>query len=169
MHLSTGKFCGAFRLIFYRECREKAAVTALWGRRWKPRDVLFWWQKRTRKPPAISTRWIHEKGAARPFQTPKGKSKWKNASRFAKTGCGSQRLLRCRSHPAGRGPNSSSLFPPLAAVVVVAPTEERLWHSATFSMMTMISPETQSSLPKAPLPGELSSGCETERLDKGRL
>ena len=26
----------------------------------------------------------HEKGAARPFQTPKGKSKWKNASRFAK-------------------------------------------------------------------------------------
>ena len=36
------------------------------------------------------------------------------------TGCGSQRLLRCRSHPAGRGPNSSSLFPPLAAVVAVA-------------------------------------------------
>ncbi len=33
-------------------------------------------------------------------------------------GCGSQRLLRCRSHPAGRGPNSSSLFPPLAAVVL---------------------------------------------------
>ncbi len=62
----------------------------------------------------------HEKGAARPFQTPKGKSKWKNASRFAKTGCGSQRLLRCRSHPAGRCPNSSSLFPPLAAVVAVA-------------------------------------------------
>ena len=64
---------------------------------------------------------IHGKGAARPFQTPKGKSKWKKASRFAKTGCGSQRLLRCRSHPAGRGPNSSSLFPPLAAVVAVAP------------------------------------------------
>ena len=35
-------------------------------------------------------------------------------------GCGSQRLLRCRSHPAGRGPNNSSLFPPLAAVVAVA-------------------------------------------------
>ncbi|RAW50289.1 hypothetical protein C4N27_07110 [Faecalibacterium prausnitzii] len=44
-------------------------------------------------------------------------------------GCGSQRLLRCRSHPAGRGPNSDSLFPPLAAVVVVAPIEERPWHS----------------------------------------
>ena len=29
-------------------------------------------------------RWIHEKGAARPFQTPKEKSKPKNASRFAK-------------------------------------------------------------------------------------
>ena len=63
---------------------------------------------------------IHEKGAARPFQTPKGLSKRKKASRCAKTGCGSQRLLRCRSHPAGRGPNSSSLFPPLAAVVAVA-------------------------------------------------
>ena len=36
-------------------------------------------------------------------------------------GCGSQRLLRCRLHPAGRGPNSDSLFPPLAAVVAVAP------------------------------------------------
>ena len=35
-------------------------------------------------------------------------------------GCGSQRLLRYRSHPAGRCPNSSSLFPPLAAVVAVA-------------------------------------------------
>ena len=38
-------------------------------------------------------------------------------------GCGSQRLLRCRSHPAGRGPNSFSLFPPLAAVIAVAPKE----------------------------------------------
>ena len=47
-------------------------------------------------------------------------------------GCGSQRLLRCRSHPAGRGPNSSSLFPPLAAVVAVAPTEGRLWQAASF-------------------------------------
>ncbi|WP_223386843.1 hypothetical protein [Faecalibacterium prausnitzii] len=36
------------------------------------------------KHPLLSTRWIHEKGAARPFQTPKGKSKPKNASRFAK-------------------------------------------------------------------------------------
>ena len=36
-------------------------------------------QKRTRKAPAISTRWIHEKGAARPFQTPKEKSKRKKA------------------------------------------------------------------------------------------
>ena len=47
-------------------------------------NVLFCWQKRTRKPPAISTRWTHEKGAARPFQTPKKKSKRKKASRFAK-------------------------------------------------------------------------------------
>ena len=78
-------------------------------------NVLFCWQKRTRKAPAIerlgggeamkapvglSSRqsglrskcrvfsaartWIHEKGAARPFQTPKEKSKRKKASRFAK-------------------------------------------------------------------------------------
>ena len=72
------------------------------------------------KHPLLSRRGRHEKGAARPFQTPKGLSKRKKASRCAKTGCGSQRLLRCRSHPAGRGPNNSSLFPPLAAVVAVA-------------------------------------------------
>ena len=43
--------------------------------------------------------------------------------RFApRPGCGTQRLLRCRLHPAGRCPNSSSLFPPLAAVVAVAPS-----------------------------------------------
>ena len=41
-------------------------------------------------------------------------------------GCGSQRLLRCRLHPAGRCPNSSSLFPPLAAVVAVAPCRRGL-------------------------------------------
>ena len=41
-------------------------------------------QKRTRKAPAISPRWIHEKGATRPFQTPKERSKRKKASRFAK-------------------------------------------------------------------------------------
>ena len=36
-------------------------------------------------------------------------------------GCGTQRPLRAEhSCPAGRGPNNSSLFPPLAAVVVVA-------------------------------------------------
>ena len=29
--------------------------------------------------------------------------------------------------------------------------------------------ENETSLPRAPLLGELSSGCETERLDKGRL
>ena len=29
--------------------------------------------------------------------------------------------------------------------------------------------ENDTSLPRALLPGELSSGCETERLDKGRL
>ena len=55
-----------------------------WGVDLSETNVLFWCQKRTRKPPAISTRWIHEKGATRPFQTPKEKSKRKKASRFAK-------------------------------------------------------------------------------------
>ena len=43
--------------------------------------------------------------------------------RFAPmTGCGSQHPLRAMHlWIAGRGPNNSSLFPPLAAVVVVAP------------------------------------------------
>ena len=36
------------------------------------------------------------------------------------TGCGTQQLLRIRLHLAGRGSNNSSLFPPLAAVTVVA-------------------------------------------------
>ena len=68
-------------------------------------NVLFCWQKRTRKAPAISTRWIHEKGAARPFQTPKELSKPKNASRFAKRIflCFSYLRLRRRFHvSAGR-------------------------------------------------------------------
>ena len=36
------------------------------------------------KHPLLPRRGRHGKGAARPFQTPKEKSKWKNASRFAK-------------------------------------------------------------------------------------
>ena len=56
--------------------------------------VLFWHQKRTRKVPAISTRWTHEKGATRPFQPQRGWAPYKKASRFAQTGCGTLRLLR---------------------------------------------------------------------------
>ena len=54
--------------------------------------------------------------------------------RSPRPGCGSQRLLRCRSHPAGRGPNSSSLFPPLAAVVAVAPKGGALGISVRFRL-----------------------------------
>ena len=60
-----------------------------------------------------------ERGCS-PLSDPEGVVETEKASRFAKTGCGSQRLLRCRSHPAGRCPSNSSLFPPLAAVVAVA-------------------------------------------------
>ena len=53
-------------------------------------------------------------------------------------GCGSQRLLRCRLHPAGRGPNSSSLFPPLAAVVAVAEGEAFRTMSRAAAYSTLI-------------------------------
>ena len=62
------------------------------------------------------------------------------AARCHCPGCGSQRLLRCRLHPAGRCPNSSSLFPPLAAVVAVAPIEGRLWHTAKLHLFARGSP-----------------------------
>ena len=58
-------------------------------------------------------------------------------------GCGTQHLLRPlvrASHPAGRGPNSDSLFPPLAAVVVVAPNEGRLWHNGKLHLFASGSP-----------------------------
>ena len=56
-----------------------------------------------------------------PNQTFSGQLKVsRSANGASHPGCGSQRLLRSRLHPAGRGPNSDSLFPPPAAVVVVA-------------------------------------------------
>ena len=54
--------------------------------------------------------------------SPPGSGIPSQALRSPRPGCGTQRLLRCRLHPAGRCPNSSSLFPPLAAVVAVAPS-----------------------------------------------
>ena len=41
---------------------------------------------------------------------------------------------------AGRCPNNDSLFPPLAAVVVVAPIEGRLWHSVKLYLFARGSP-----------------------------
>ena len=73
-------------------------------------------------------------------------------------GCGSQRLLRCRSHPAGRGPNSSSLFPPLAAVVAVAPSRGASGEEAKLYEM-----------PKPPLGrGGGTASAVTERLSLAR-
>ena len=54
--------------------------------------------------------------------------------RSPRPGCGSQRLLRCRLHPAGRCPNSSSLFPPLAAVVAVAPRGGAIGRPGNFEL-----------------------------------
>ena len=60
--------------------------------------------------------------------------------RSTRPGCGSQRLLRCRSHPAGRCPNSSSLFPPLAAVVAVAPSRGASGETVHFAGTAKASP-----------------------------
>ena len=72
------------------------------------------------------------------------------ASSSPRPGCGSQRLLRCRSHPAGRCPNSSSLFPPLAAVVAVAPKGEPL---ACRSGSVLVQPLSLASLASSPSRG----------------
>ena len=72
--------------------------------------------------------------------------------------CGSQRLLRCRLHPAGRGPNGDSLFPPLAAVVAVAPSRGASGEEEKFSAM-----------PRPPLGrGGGTASAVTERLSPAR-
>ena len=78
--------------------------------------------------------------------------------RSTRPGCGSQRLLRCRLHPAGRGPNSSSLFPPLAAVVAVAPSRGASGEEAKLCGM-----------PRPPLGrGGGTASAVTERLSSAR-
>ena len=83
------------------------------------------------------------------------------ALRCHSPGCGTQRLLRCRLHPAGRCPNSSSLFPLLAAVVAVAPKGEPLACRATFRWMPKA---RQGAKERASLTGAAAS--EQERLVK---
>ena len=60
--------------------------------------------------------------------------------RSTRPGCGSQRLLRCRLHPAGRGPNGDSLFPPLAAVIAVAPSRGASGETVHFAGTAKASP-----------------------------
>ena len=79
------------------------------------------------------------------------------AARCQRPGCGTQRLLRCRLHPAGRCPNSSSLFPPLAAVVAVAPKGEPLASRATFRWTHKAQ---QGAKERASLTGAAASGQE---------
>ena len=56
---------------------------------------------------------------------------------------------------------SRSMPPPLAG--------EALAFRHVFQQNQISFIENDTSLPRAPLLGELASGCETERLDKGRL
>ena len=71
---------------------------------------------------------------------------------------GITQVLLCTTSP------SSSLrsMPPLLSGEALA--FRRVFQQNQISFI-----EHETSLPRAPLPGELSSGCETERLDKGRL
>ena len=73
-------------------------------------------------------------------------------------GCGSQRLLRCRLHPAGRCPNSSSLFRPLAAVVAVAPSRGASGETVHFAGTAKASPRRGGGIAQA----------MTERLYEGK-
>ena len=73
-------------------------------------------------------------------------------------GCGSQRLLRCRLHPAGRGPNGDSLFPPLAAVIAVAPSRGASGETVHFAGTAKASPTRRGGIASA----------MTERLYKGK-
>ena len=79
--------------------------------------------------------------------------------RSTRPGCGSQRLLRYRLHPAGRCPNSSSLFRPLAAVVAVAPSRGASGETVHFAGTAKASPTRGGGIASA----------MTERLYYGQL
>ena len=71
---------------------------------------------------------------------------------------GITQVLLCTTSPT----SSLRSMPPLLA-------GEALAFRDVFQQTQIGFIENESSLPRALLPGELSSGCETERLDKGRL
>ena len=83
------------------------------------------------------------------------------AARCHRPGCGTQRLLRCRLHPAGRCPNNSSLFPPLAAVVAVAPNERRPWHSARSHLQIAKSARHLNEMPGVAFMRLFTASCRT--------
>ena len=66
---------------------------------------------------------------------------------------------------AGRGPNSDSLFPPLAAVVVVAPSEGRLWHIVKLYLFARGADCQSSATPVK----KISAGVFQSRHFLGRL
>ena len=74
----------------------------------------------TPTPAATTCRLLSVRLRALPIIFETGADRQGAFSSDTSTGCGTQHLLRCRSHLAGRGPNNGSLFPPLAAVAVVA-------------------------------------------------
>ena len=67
-------------------------------------------------------------------------------------------VLLCTTSPSS---SLRSMPPPLVG--------EALAFRDVFQQTQISFIENETSLPRALLPGELSSGCETERLDKGRL
>ena len=49
-------------------------------------------------------------------------------------------VIASQCHCPGCGPNSDALFPPLAAVVIVATIEGRPWHSGKLNLFARGSP-----------------------------
>ena len=73
-------------------------------------------------------------------------------------GSGITQVLLCTTSPTS---SLRSMPPPLAG--------EALAFRHVFQQNQISFIENETSLPRAPLPGELASVSETERLDKGRL
>ena len=74
---------------------------------------------------------------------------------------GITQVLLCTTSPSS---SLRSMPPPLAGEALASRHVFDDFAAAPFGFI-----ENDTSLPRAPLLGELSSGCETERLDKGRL
>ena len=110
-------------------------------------------------PPTKSYKFV----SANPCKTDAGR-----INKYDYTGCvgGSfWNFIRFRDFPEALQ-NLSVIF---ASLDATSPVRRGFGSPFCFQADSIGFIENEISLPRAPLPGELASGCETERLDKGRL